>query len=841
MVAAGDDDDDVLMSDTPQSGMPGSGAGFGPGSATAPAPASASAAAQPVTKPKRRFAPQLIEQTTKSSSANRNSNRDASANTNAGSHSTSTPNSHGHTVTGTGNNRTASNATPSTKDAAVQASDSGPGPGPGPGPDMSAPRPPTKTARRFAPVPIETTFDSYRVTNKNPHGPAPEPTPDPSPTTAQSSFTFSSSLPPMAPDPATTDDKEKKKSNKSKRRFAPQLIETSRRARREGQEGPATKPTDKTDITPGTNHIYAPKPKRKHATPQPNRNSAALAHAPAEHGDEAMPRFLSPRRQRPSPNTRRSTLANSYHPELDTILSSESGNSSEDDGAVAAPALNLGAPALSDAQSDYGDTWSTRGYDLRNRRESCDEEISGYLLGVAAREAHRQRELEDALSAFPNGVPPLGVEHFFVRDNSDDDDLQIGDDEPPLRHGPSQLLRRKSTDPGWAVKEMRAHAEKLARMRAETHMSLDDNSDKSDIAPPPEDPLWTTSTRRESRDSAIGSSMGPVVPAHSPVLFARPPPGHDKPFTPPPSTGLRASPFGMPFAFRTSKPDDAELGKMRKAASPPMLGADLSFRTCPSPQYTRMEPNQPYSQFDRLERNQRDASGATGLWRGYCSSQTNNTLETPSLHPPDLLHTPGVCSPIDPFASAFAASVNGSGTQSPVWAPGSRRTRLHRQTLSGLGDKLERELARKEREEAVMAEFEDAFVTQVYNYLSLGFAATARAFDDELSKISGICVEELRKDDNVKVGTGFMLEMEMNASRGSSDSSSPDSSGDERMVSPHVYEYEFERRSRHKPPRWKALKLYIHEWARQHPSLNNDDGSGPPAWGVRARRGSWAI
>ncbi|KAI1418924.1 hypothetical protein F5Y12DRAFT_789485 [Xylaria sp. FL1777] len=660
---------------------------------------------------------------------------------------------------------------------------------------MQAPRPPTKTIRRFAPVPIETTFDSYRVANKNPHGPAPEPTPDPSPTASQSSFTSSSTVPPMAPEPAET----REQAKKPKRRFAPQLIETTRRARKAGQEGPATKPTDKTDITPGTNHIYVLKPKRKHGTPQPNKSSAGLAYATAEQDDEALPRFFTPRHQRPmrpSSITRRSTHASSYHPELDTILSSESGNSSEGDDTVAAPALNLGAPALSDTRNDYGDTWRTRSYDLRNRRESCDEEISGYLLGVAAREAHRQRELEEALSAFPNGVPPLGVEHFFVRDNSEDD-LQVGDDEPPLRHGPSQLLRRKSTDPGWAVKEMRAHAEKLARMRAETHMSLDDNSDKS-------------------------------------------PPDHEKPFTSPPSTGLRASPFGMPFAFRTSKPEDVELGKMRKAASPPMLGSDLSFRTCPSPQYTRMEPNQPYCQHERLEKNQRDASGATGLWRGYCSSKTNQ-LETPSLHPPDLLHTPGTWSPTDPFASAFGTSVNGSGAQSPVWAPGVKRTSLHKQTVSVLGEKLEREMGRKEREETVLAEFEDAFVTQVYNYLSLGFPATARAFDDELSKISGICVEELRKDDNVKVGKGFMLQMEMSPSRGSTDSSSTDSSGDERMVSPHVYEREYQRRSRHKPPRWKALKLYIHEWARQHPSLNNDDGSGPPAWGVRARRGSWAI
>ncbi|KAJ8129243.1 hypothetical protein O1611_g4390 [Lasiodiplodia mahajangana] len=290
----------------------------------------------------------------------------------------------------------------------------------------------------------------------------------------------------------------------------------------------------------------------------------------------------------------------------------------------------------------------------------------------------------------------------------------------------------------------------------------------------------------------------------------------------------------------TTNPMMASWAKMRKAASPPMLGADLTFRTCPSPQYTRMEPNQPYAQFDHLEKHQRDASGATGLWRGYCSSKTNK-IDTRALQPPALLHTPGAsCSPIDPFDSAFGASMNGSGTQSPTWAVGGRPTSLHRQTLSGLEDRLEREMGRKEREEAILAEFDDAFVTQVYNYLSLGYAATARAFDDELSKISGICVEELRKDDNVKVGKGFMLEMEISPSRGSTDSSnsssSSSSSGDEQIVS-----YTHERRPRHKPPRWKALKLYIREWARQHPSFNGDDDSGPPAWGVRARRGSWAI
>ena len=133
----------------------------------------------------------------------------------------------------------------------------------------------------------------------------------------------------------------------------------------------------------------------------------------------------------------------------------------------------------------------------------------------------------------------------------------------------------------------------------------------------------------------------------------------------------------------------------------------------------------------------------------------------------------------------------------------------------------------------------------MYNYISLGYPATARAFDDELSKISGIEIEQLRKDDRLSVGKGFMLEMELavkkrtgiTSATGSRTSSGDDD--DEVMLTPE----EDERRHRNKPPRWRALKLYIREWARQHPSF--DDGFGedenPLAWGVRARRGSWAI
>ncbi|KAI1821044.1 hypothetical protein F4861DRAFT_24417 [Xylaria intraflava] len=821
----------------PGTGPVGAGMGTesetGSGTEPGPAPESAPAAALPVVKPTRRFAPQLIERTTKiSSDGGRRlvsfSNNDSHANTKSdagdvGTENNLTRSEVGHSALMTPS--TISNATQPTGDSntSLQFEDSG----------VSTSQPSTRNIRRFAPIPIETTFDSYRVANKNPHEPAPEPTPDPSPTTSQSLVAF----PPTTIPGASGITQATVQKKNPKRRFAPQLIETTRKSKRAGQEGPLMKPTDKTDITPNTNHIYASRPKSKHGAPRLDKRSAGPANARAE-DETTSPRF-TPRRDfhpKARANRGRSMRHNSYHPDLDTIVSSESGNSSEDD-SEAVPALNLGAAALYNTQSNLAGTWSTRGYDLRNRRESCDEEFSGYLLGIAAREALRQRELEQALSAFPNGMPPQGVEHFFARDNSEDD-LQIGDDESPLRHGPSQLLRRKSTDPGWAVKEMRAHAEKLARMRVEAHTSADHNPAAPESTPPPDNPLWSATTaHRKSRDPAIRNSTDSFS-THSPVLSARLPPGYDKLFTPPPSTGVRTSPFGMGFAFRTSEPEDDALGKMRKAASPPMLGADLTFRTCPSPQYTRMEPNHPYSHSDRLDERQRDRSDTTGLWRGYCSSKASK-LESASLQPPGLLRTPSVYSAIDPFASAFGASTNKSDALSPAYASGAVQTNLPVQNLFELDERLEKERESQIFEETLLAEFDDLFITQVYNYLSLGYPATARAFDDELSKISGICLEELRKDDNVEIGKGFMRHMEISLSCGSMDSgSSDDSSGDEQIA---VSPIEYGRRPRYKTPRWTALKLYIHEWARQHPSLNDDGDSGPPAWGVRARRGSWAI
>ncbi|KAF3067461.1 hypothetical protein GL218_08753 [Daldinia childiae] len=766
--------------------------------ASQPAPAPASTA-----KPRRRFAPQLVEESVKSS-ANKRLDLPLKP------------------LTLTPPDSTVNSTRRPTRDASVQVS------------DIEMPdAPPVKPIRRFAPVPIETTFDSYRVSNssirKNPVGPTAELTPDPSPTS------------PYAPAFLEGENKEDQRQSeqsqkKPKRKFAPQLIETTRRSKKADQPGPATKPIDKTDITPGTNHIYAPKPKRK-AAPRPA--VSGISNATGD-GDG----YLTPRRQqsmKPHPNTRRSTRQ-SYTPDLDTILSSESDKSSEEnDDDEDTPVINIGVPALSNGNpeqddDDVGsDSWSSRRYHVRERRESCDEEFSGYLLAVAAREAHRQRELEAAMAAFPNGVRPEGVEHFLVRDNSEDEDPLALDER--LRHGTSQLLRRKESDPGWAVKEMRAHAEKLAQINQE-RMNIDEELDHVDIPPPPADPLWTTSAFRTSLDENMRDAPSPIINAHSPALLARVDshPRASSPVVLPPEPGFHASPFGIPFAFRNNEPEDPQMRKMRIAASPPMLGGGLQFRMCPSPKSTRMEPSHQYCNLEKPER--RDATGATGLWRGYCSTKANDAVEM--THPgPHLLMTPQEPnSPHDPFSAAFTASMSISGVISGAQSPGATSpTGRGFHVLSGLDERLKKAKARKEFEERIAAEFDDAFVTQVYNYLSLGYPATARAFDGELSKISGIDIVELRKDDHIKIEKGFMLQMEMSVPKGSSMTDS-DSGEETPLRTPEEDERRTRRRA--KPPRWIALKLYIREWARQHPVLN-DSGTGEMAWGVRARRGSWAI
>ncbi|RDL41237.1 Uncharacterized protein BP5553_01216 [Venustampulla echinocandica] len=236
--------------------------------------------------------------------------------------------------------------------------------------------------------------------------------------------------------------------------------------------------------------------------------------------------------------------------------------------------------------------------------------------------------------------------------------------------------------------------------------------------------------------------------------------------------------------------NEPELERMRSAAAPPMLGTDLTFRMCPSPKQTKLESDQrPDVHLHRCE-------DGGGLWGGYCIAEEPGELLRPSCRGPPGIRTPHP-EREDPVPSALTnATTNGDHDSCGTM-------------LSCVGDRLV-------AEEAVLEEFNDTFVTQVYNYLSLGYPALARQYDEELARVSHMEVESLRAEDhkrNAKGHIGLVDAPGVNSSK----------SGDQP-----------------KCPRWKALRVYVLEWGRQHPSMSNG-AMDHSTWGVLARRGSWAI
>ena len=606
----------------------------------------------------------------------------------------------------------------------------------------------TTQTKRFAPVPIETTFESNRKSqgtskqntpqSQTPRtGPAPELTPEPSPT--------NTTAPALHPLQAPV--------SRERRRFAPQLIETSRRSRRVGDPGPATRPTDKTDITPYTNHIYSAKAKhhrRKH-----------------------------------------------------------DGGGTIDE--------------------------SPRPFPPPTRRETEDETFKQYLLDLAAKEAERQIQ-ESYLAAFPNSrAREGGVAHFYFREGSDSDDTPEHDAAGEERGRKLARVRRDSSsdvDMGWWQQHMQEHVKQLNDQRQEDdEMDLDDSErgptdseiDKMDLSAPP-DPMWTTSRKPsyEEADSGIASSR-----PFGHLQTAQGQDGQTGAFgaQQAPQGGFQQSPFGRPFGgfgLRADPNADA----LRKAASPPMLGKDLVFRRCPSPKLTKLEPDHPFVQHDQMDKN-RDITGQSGLWRGFCYRDTDEDEDNSYGGGPNYMKTPlPGGSPGEPDSAAiseeptsiFSTSSESSGTAASLWSPNS--TSDHRgkpgeakglHMLHGIEDRFKRDKVSAEKNEKIAHEFDDVFVTQVYNYLSLGYPSMARSFDEELAKISRMNIDELEKDDEKQLAKGHMLEMSLD------ETSSTEGA---------------------KCPRWNALRIYITEWARQHPDLDNLD---PLAWGVRERRGSWAI
>lgn len=407
--------------------------------------------------------------------------------------------------------------------------------------------------------------------------------------------------------------------------------------------------------------------------------------------------------------------------------------------------------------------------------------------------------------------------------------------------------------------------------------------------------------RAESPLPTIGESHMPYIPPESPPIrpigetfmpyIPSAPEGKagDMPYIPtskiPPETSFgHHAPFQPYGQERDPSLERARAAHRRRIKeSPPMLGQDLKFRMCPSPKHTKLEPDHLWDleKGGTVEEYNRDPTEQHGLWRGYC--YTNNTSEKIAhADRPVMITTPLPLtdSSKDPFARDFGATApvqlseeatpeapsTRAGThplpllqaEQPKPANGNAHVpqRPHHRTrssvakglhmlhnLQNLDEKLKKEKAAADLEEKIAAEFDDKFVTQVYNYLSLGYPATARMFDKELSKISRITVEELERDDVAIMEDLWGTDENGTFHTAAGDVGKPRvrANGQKIKATGHIMLDSEERdnvKEEDRCPRWKALKLYIFEWARQHPDLN---AISPLAWGVQERRGSWGF
>ncbi|KAJ5863402.1 hypothetical protein N7455_007470 [Penicillium solitum] len=351
-------------------------------------------------------------------------------------------------------------------------------------------------------------------------------------------------------------------------------------------------------------------------------------------------------------------------------------------------------------------------------REICNEELSEFLLSIAARSAQIQLK-EQALAAFPNEQVYEPVDHFAI----DEDDGDSDDYHASMKYHHFKSRRQSSVDLSWELEYMRHHKEEA-----------------------------------EMRIRAMGVS------------------GQPKP--------------------------SSEHNKKRK--SPPMLGDDIVLPRSASPEGTMCE----HSSTDVPSRGAHDlctgcgdlwyaapprGSGkGAGLWMGTCCKDEGQEREVHGL-------LPGIVTPMP--------RVDDSGVSMGL-SPSPSHTHLDRLAASP-GNHSSRKPASPNLQKAIDSEFHDGFVTQIYNYLSLGYPCLARYYDYELSRISGISVEDLRRDDLKTDARGYVV-----------------APGTDNLADACA--------------RWKALRLYIREWARQEPGMAEEE-TNLDGWGLPERRGSWAI
>ncbi|KAF7567469.1 hypothetical protein PtrM4_140600 [Pyrenophora tritici-repentis] len=548
--------------------------------------------------------------------------------------------------------------------------------------------------RRFLPQPIETTTSSSKASRKF--------APQPIETTKKTNRRF-------APEPIET-------TKKSNRRFAPEPIETTTRSSRQKfakDWEEQTSPTGKFKANPMETASpcngqlkgfirQTPKRFRPQLIEIAQRSRKAGDDTPTllpQDKTEATPdSAISARKARilgispspPTPPTNTPTFDMSQNPLFLEIqrncspLSRRRSYFSSSQHSFRVPDLDpiesseseASAPSSPSTESPppYSSDHSFMYKEATRRRESVDDRSAGYLLKLAAKAAEKQLR-EQALAAFPNSEFHEPVAHYVDRDTEES--------EPSLTEAKPQE-ESSFTEVNWDLETMRKFQE--------AQMAEKEKQDQTENAKP------------------------------------------------------AFSPFGNPAGFldaATAKKfakerRDPELERQRREARPPMLGQEIRFPRCQSPEPSRFDPTQ--------------GCDAVRTAMCYLSEQSKAASEK------------------------------------------------------------DEKLA---VEQTIEEEFGDDFVTQVYNYLSLGYPSMARPFDEELSKVSNISISELRQDDHLATSRGYI--------RLGKDGNLKDTEITEETCM-----------------RWRALRIYIQEWARQHPNMAEDEFLGAGR-GTAVRKGSWAL
>ncbi|KAL8820336.1 MAG: hypothetical protein Q9223_001416 [Gallowayella weberi] len=657
-----------------------------------------------------------------------------------------------------------------------------------------------RVQRRFAPEPVETTARSNRPPQGQdlpPADAAPRPSrilPQPVDSSARSSKKLNkhndtaSTAAASGSNPLSgvklSEPIESCKSSSKARKFAPQLVETTSRHRKRGDTLPAVLDTDKTEYSPAEpirllRHLQTSS--RPAAVPIPPANSPIVStdQVPQLHESRFSYASLSKRTSIEQPDRRHSFR----RPELPDIPSQTEEESEESDG----------SSCLS--QSTTPSAESEEEVELRRNASTAQGgKTSGYLLSLAAQAAEKQLR-EQAMAAYPNEHSHEPVDHFAI-------DREDGGEEgtgvlsrsvtyPPPASSESASVSRRESHAGWDAADMRKHKDTFKGGQPKDHKDRECS--------------MAVNRKRSVKEPTEGYHHGHRQDHHHVNQHHEHHHHHKRRPSQPKDKTLPKNVVG-------ALQKDDQMKPMQKAASPPMAGQNLKFPRCNSPRQTRLDVGQhPGISLHFSHSKSRDHSGLwtphsgasrqnskSGLWMGVCA------LSAQKPTGPAMLQT-GLITPAvdrdDPFTSSHGASTQ-QLPPSPPTSIGSSKSCCLDEVLT--------------REKVIKEEFHDGFVTQVYNYLSLGYPALARKYDKELSKITRIPIEDLRQDDQQTNAKGYV--------------GAPEGTGSDLRG---VQEGQCQR--------WTALRLYVTEWAKQQSQMGLRDGAANDEWGARARKGSWAI